>query len=72
MPYEIENASGQIQVKIRNPTGPFMILLRPDENFEGSGTVNLAGRVITGSRGDEIVYAPRNASCPVGTLTPKR
>jgi hypothetical protein len=72
MPYDVENSSTQLRVKINNPAGPFMLLLRPDGNFEGSGTVNLAGRVITGSRGDEIVYAPRNASCALGTLAPKR
>jgi hypothetical protein len=71
MPYDVENADGPLKVKMRNPAGPFVVLLRPDGNIEGSGTVNLAGRVITGSRGDEIVYAPRNANCAVGTLAPR-
>jgi hypothetical protein len=71
MPYNLENTANGIQVGLKNPTGPFTLSLRPDGNFDGSGTVNLAGRVITGSRGDDIVYAPRNASCPVGTLAPK-
>jgi hypothetical protein len=71
MGYEVENAGGQMRVKIKNPAGPFMILLRPDGNFEGSGTVKVAGRVVTGSQGDQINYAPRNASCAVGTLAPK-
>jgi hypothetical protein len=72
MGYEVENVSGQVQVKFKNPAGPFMILLRPDGSLEGSGTVKVAGRVVTGSRGDEILCAPRNASCALGTLAPKR
>jgi hypothetical protein len=72
MPYDVENADGPLKLKMRNPAGLFVVMLRPDGNIEGSGTVNLAGRVITGSRGDDIVYATRNASCPVGTLAPKR
>jgi hypothetical protein len=71
MAYDVENGDGPLKLKMKNPAGPFVVLLRPDGNMEGSGTVNLAGRVITGSRGDDIVYAPRNTSCPVGTLTPK-
>jgi len=72
MPYDVENADGPLKLKMKNPAGAFVVMLRSDGNIEGSGTVNLAGRVITGSRGDEIVYAARNASCPVGTLAPKR
>jgi hypothetical protein len=49
----------------------YNVALRPDGTLEGAGTVKVAGRVVTGSRGDEIVYAPRNASCAVGTLAPK-
>ncbi|MEQ1353462.1 MAG: hypothetical protein ABLT11_05555 [Candidatus Acidiferrum sp.] len=72
MGYEVENVSGQVQVTINNPTGSFTILLRPDGNLEGSGTVMVAGRVVTGSQGDQIAYAPRKASCAVGMLAPKR
>ncbi len=71
MAYDVENGDGPLKLKMKNPAGPFVVMLRPDGNMEGSGTVNLAGRVITGSRGDDIVYAARNASCPLGTLTPK-
>ena len=71
MPYDVENGDGPLKLKMKNPAGPFVVLLRADGKIEGSGTVNLAGRVVTGSRGDEILYAPRNTSCPLGTLAPK-
>jgi len=71
MPYDVENAGGALKLKIRNPVGPFVLLMKSDGSLAGSGTVNVAGRVVTGSNGDNITYAPRNASCLAGTLALK-
>ena len=69
MPYQMENAGGQLTVKVANPAGPFSLQLRPDKTLEGSGKVDVAGRVVSGATDDKILYASRNASCAVGTLS---
>jgi hypothetical protein len=67
--YQVMDAGGEITVKIQNGATPFALSLQPNGTLAGSGVVNVAGRVVTGSRGDEILYAPRNARCAIETLT---
>jgi len=69
MPYDIENTGGQLQVKVRNPAGTFALSMKSDGTMQGSGTVNVTGRVIAGSSGDNITYTPKNASCQLEVLT---
>jgi hypothetical protein len=69
MPYQMENTGGQLTVKVANPTGPFSLLLRPEKTLEGSGTVEVAGRVVSGATNDKVSYAARNARCAIGTLS---
>ncbi|NDQ58363.1 MAG: hypothetical protein GZ088_14935, partial [Acidipila sp.] len=69
MPYQVENAGGQLTVKVANPAGPFSLQLRPDKTLEGSGKVDVAGRVVSGATNEKILYAARNESCAVGTLS---
>jgi hypothetical protein len=66
--YTVQFAGGQTRITLQNAGGPFTIQLQPNGTLAGSGTVNVAGRVVTGSRGNDITYAPRNASCAIGTL----
>ncbi len=66
--YLVMDAGGDITVKIQNGATPFALSLQPNGTLAGSGTTNVAGRVVTGSRGDEILYASKNARCEVGTL----
>jgi hypothetical protein len=66
--YSVRDSGGQFTVKVQNGGVPFELALQPNGALVGSGTVNVSGRVVTGSSGDEITYAPRNASCTVGTL----
>jgi len=44
--------------------------VRPDGTLNGPGTTEVAGRVVTGSTDNAIVFAPRNARCSIGTLSP--
>lgn len=67
--YTVQFAGGQTLITLNNTGAPFTVQLQPNGALLGSGTVNVAGRVVTGSRGDEITYAPRNAQCALGTLT---
>ena len=69
--YVVQENAGQISVRIQNGGTPFALSLQPNGTLVGSGTIDVAGRVVTGSRGDAITYAPRNARCAIGTLTQK-
>ncbi len=70
-PYTVENAPNQIVVNIKNGSSPFTLALQPNGMLSGSGTANIAGRVVTGATQNALTYAPRNAGCPIGTLAPK-
>ena len=70
-PYTVENAPGQFQVTIKNGAAPFTLTVQPNGMLLGSGNADVAGRVVTGSTQNAITYAPKNARCAIGTLTPK-
>jgi hypothetical protein len=69
--YSVQPAGGQFAVKLQHGTTPFVLMLQPNGTLVGSGMVDVAGRVVTGSSGNEITYAPRNARCALGTLSPR-
>jgi hypothetical protein len=69
--YTVDNAAPQILIAVKNGSSPFTVALRPNGTLEGSGSADIAGRVVTGSSGDALTYAARNARCTLGTLTPK-
>ena len=68
--YTVQFSAGQTLITLQNAGVPFAVQLQSNGTLVGSGTVSVAGRVVTGSRGNEITYAPKNASCALGTLTP--
>ena len=69
--YTVENTVNQVLVTVKNGATPFTVALQPDGTLAGSGTVDVAGRVVTGSNANGIAYAPRNARCALGTLAAK-
>lgn len=69
--YAITRSANQVHVDVQNPGSPFSIIVQPDGSLNGPASVAVSGRVLTGMRGDEFVFAPRNATCTVGTLTPQ-
>jgi hypothetical protein len=69
--YAVQDSGGQISVKIQNGATPFTLSLQPNGTLIGSGSIDVAGRVVTGSTENAITYAPRSAHCAIGTLTPK-
>lgn len=69
--YTVENTPNELLVKIQNLPAPLNLLLQPNGTLAGSGAVEVAGRVVTGGRGDDILFAPRRARCVVGTLAPQ-
>jgi len=70
-PYTVENAPSQFQVTIKNGAAPFTLTVQPNGTLLGSGNADVAGRVVTGSTQNALTYAPKNARCAIGTLTPK-
>jgi hypothetical protein len=69
--YVVENASSQIQIAVKNGASPFTVAVQPNGTLLGSGSIDVAGRVVTGSDANGILFAPRNARCSLGTLAAK-
>jgi len=69
--YIVENAATQIMITVKNGSSPFTVALQPNGALSGSGSADVAGRVVTGSSADALTYAPRNARCTIGILTSK-
>ena len=69
--YLVENNAGHITIQVKNPAGPFSLTLQPDGTLSGSGGIDIAGRILTGTQGDQMIYAPVSSRCEVGTLAAK-
>jgi hypothetical protein len=70
-PYTVENTAERIIVTVNNDATPITLALQPDGTLAGSGAVDVAGRVVTGTDANGVVYAPSNARCVVGSLIAK-
>jgi hypothetical protein len=68
--YAVENTPSQVLVTVKNGATPFTLTVRPDGTLTSPGSTEVAGRVVTGSTDNAIVFAPRNARCSIGTLAP--
>ena len=69
--YTVENAAKQVLVSVNNGAAPFSLALQPNGTLAGSGNVEVSGRVVTGSTGNGIAFAPRTARCAAGVLAPR-
>jgi hypothetical protein len=68
-PYVVQDANGQISIRIQNGAAPFALSLQPNGTLVGSGAIDVAGRVVMGSTANALTYASRAARCSIGTLT---
>jgi hypothetical protein len=66
--YIVQNDGSSVHVVIDNAGTPITLTIRPDASLVGNGTVDVAGRLMTGMAGTEVTFRPVRASCPVGTL----
>ncbi len=66
--YVVENAAGRITIHVQNEAGAFSLALQPDGTLAGGGSVDVAGKILTGTRGDQMTYAPVTGRCALGTL----
>jgi len=69
--YLVENDAGRIAIQVKNLAGPFTLALQPDGTLSGSGSVDVAGKILTGTKNDQITYAPVSGHCTLGTLAAK-
>jgi len=67
-PYAVQARSDQILVSINNGAAPLFLRLQPDGSLAGEGTVDVAGRVVTGITNAGVTFAPKDARCAVGIL----
>ena len=68
LPYSVQHSGNKTMLMIQDK--PTMQLM-PDGSLNGSGTVQVNGRIITGTTDDinnPFVFAPHPASCPMGRL----
>jgi hypothetical protein len=69
--YSVASTASQVLVSVNNGATPFTLALQPNGTFAGSGNVEVSGRVVTGSTGNGIAFAPRTSRCTVGVLAPR-
>ena len=70
-PYAVDNRANGLLVTIRNENVPVTLTLDANGVLTGSGTVDVTGRVVTGTNASGVTYAPRTARCAVGDLRPR-
>jgi hypothetical protein len=71
-PYTVEPSATQAVITVKNDPAPFTLALQSDTTLTGSGSVDVRGRVVSGATANGIAFAPRNARCALGVLTPRR
>jgi len=70
--YSVQLVSGQFGVRLQNGATPFTLALQPNGTLASSGTVDVAGRKLIRSTGDDVHnFVPQNARCAIGTLAPQ-
>jgi hypothetical protein len=68
-PYDVQNLADRVVVTVRNGNVPLALTLGQDGSLSGSGTVDVAGRLVAGMNDSNVTFAPHQERCPVGTLT---
>src|SRR5207247_10307259 len=69
--YWVQRAGSRTTLVIKDNLNPISLQLMPDGSITGEGSVQVNGRVITGTTDDlnnPFVFAPHVARCPVGRL----
>lgn len=72
-PYSVALEAGRVAVRIQNAAAPFTLILGPDGQLGGSGTIRVDGRAAVGSDGQgKLTYVPRSATCALGVMPPAK
>ena len=70
-PYTVENAPSSLIVHVKNPGGPFDLVVSSDNTLRGSGSTTVNGRLVSGMNGTDITFTPRSETCQIATYTPQ-
>ena len=68
--YTVQPSGNVALIHVANGATPVELTLTSDGKISGSGTVKVDGRMVTGSSGGELTYAPRSETCPLTALDP--
>ncbi|MFN8007742.1 MAG: hypothetical protein U0V70_12075 [Terriglobia bacterium] len=69
--YSVEHSGNKTMLVIKDTPNPIALQIMPDGSISGEGTVQVNGRIITGTTDDmnnPFVFAPQVARCSVGRL----
>ncbi len=69
--YLIQRNANQFLVKIKDPSNPITLQLKPDGSLFSDASVQINGRVIVGTTEDPknpFVYSPKVGRCTIGSL----
>jgi hypothetical protein len=72
LPYSIQRSGPKTALVIKDKASPLSLQIMPDGSINGSGSVQVNGRIITGTTDDAdnpFTFAPHVASCAMGRLT---
>lgn len=70
-PYSVQAQGANAVITIQNGGSPFSVTVGADGRLNGTGTVRVDGRVVSGKGADgQLAFAPRSASCELGVLPP--
>ena len=68
-PYGVQNLADRVVITVRNGNVPMTLTMGADGALAGSGSVDVAGRLVTDVKGSEVTFAPHQERCTLGTLT---
>ena len=68
-PYGVQNLADRVVITVRNGNVPLTLTVGADGALAGSGSVDVAGRLVTGLNGSDVTFAPHQERCTLGTLT---
>jgi len=71
MPYAVQNFADRLVITVRSGTTPAPLALQADGTLRGSGSIDVNGRVVTGTDANGVTFAPRTAHCAITQLTPQ-
>lgn len=67
-PYSVSFQAGTADVAVDNGSNPFNLHINADGTLSGPGTATINGKILTALSGDDPVFAPTTASCPLNSL----
>jgi hypothetical protein len=71
MPYAVQNFADRLVITVRGGSAPASLGLQADGTLRGSGSIDVTGRVVTGTNANGVTFAPRTARCAITQLTPQ-